>query len=101
MHDMAKTAGSKSKAKTTSTSPAKGKAKAKAAAPVAPKKPAKAAPGNGEKKNSGTPQIVITLTHDQIAARAYEVWLRKGRPEGLDRQNWVDAERELLSERRR
>lgn len=34
-------------------------------------------------------------THDAIAKRAYEVWIRKGRPVGRDLENWQDAEREL------
>ena len=40
-------------------------------------------------------QVTITLTHEQIAKRAYEIWLAKGRPLGLDDQNWAEAEAEL------
>lgn len=46
--------------------------------------------GNGSK-----PQVVTTLTHDQIASRAREIWLAKGMPEGQDEQNWLEAERQL------
>ncbi len=43
------------------------------------------------------PAVVMTVTHDQIAERAYEIWLRKGRPRGQDHDNWVEAEAELLN----
>ena len=33
--------------------------------------------------------------HDQIAKRAYEIWVSKGRPVGRDQENWQQAEREL------
>jgi phage protein D len=32
---------------------------------------------------------------EQVAQRAYFLWLERGCPQGLDEQNWVDAEREL------
>jgi hypothetical protein len=34
-------------------------------------------------------------TAEQVALRAYFLWLERGCPQGLDEQNWVDAEREL------
>ncbi len=34
-------------------------------------------------------------TPEKIAARAYEIWLESGRPEGKDEENWYRAEREL------
>lgn len=34
---------------------------------------------------------------EQIAARAYELWEKAGRPEGQDEANWLQAERELSS----
>ena len=39
--------------------------------------------------------VVVMPSHDQIAERAYELWLRKGRPQGQDAQNWDEARREL------
>ena len=36
-----------------------------------------------------------TPAHDQIAKRAYEIWIAKGRPAGRDLENWQQAEREL------
>ena len=38
------------------------------------------------------------IPHDKIAARAYEIWVRKGKPHGLDLQNWAEAEAELRAE---
>jgi hypothetical protein len=34
-------------------------------------------------------------THDQIACRAYEIWLQSGCIMGRDTENWAQAEREL------
>lgn len=41
------------------------------------------------------PAAAPAVTFEQIKARAYEVWLRKGCPSGQDVQNWEQAEREL------
>ncbi len=45
------------------------------------KKPAAAAP--------------TAVTHEAVAKRAYEIWIRKGRPQGQCQQNWLEAEKEL------
>lgn len=34
-----------------------------------------------------------------IRARAYEIWERRGRPQGAGHDDWLQAEREILSER--
>lgn len=44
------------------------------------------------------PQVVMTASHDEIARRAYEIWLSKGRPIGQDEQNWREAEAALQME---
>jgi len=49
------------------------------------------APAQQEKKL----EVVMTLTHDQIARRAYDIWVAKGRPVGQDDENWKQAVREL------
>lgn len=41
-------------------------------------------------------QVEIKITHDQIAQRAYEIWLAKGRPPGQEQRNWYEAETELI-----
>ena len=40
----------------------------------------------------------VDLPHDKIEARAYEIWVRKGKPPGQDLQNWTEAEAELRAE---
>jgi hypothetical protein len=37
----------------------------------------------------------VEITDEQIATRAYEIWLERGRPDGLDREHWLEAERQL------
>lgn len=34
-------------------------------------------------------------TYESIAARAYEIWVASGRQPGHDKENWLQAEREL------
>ncbi len=36
-----------------------------------------------------------TATNEQIAARAYEIFLRRGGSDGSDLEDWLQAEREL------
>ncbi|WP_325169978.1 DUF2934 domain-containing protein [Methylobacterium sp. C25] len=38
------------------------------------------------------------ITRERIRERAYELWERNHRPEGLDMQFWLVAERELRAE---
>ncbi len=35
-------------------------------------------------------------THEQIAARAYQIYLEQGRPDGHDLDHWLQAEYELM-----
>ena len=44
-------------------------------------------------KKVATPQF--KLTQDQIAARAYEIYLERGATPGDPMQDWLQAEREL------
>jgi hypothetical protein len=37
------------------------------------------------------------LGHDDIAARAYELFLQRGGEHGQDRDDWLLAERQLLN----
>jgi len=41
------------------------------------------------------------ITFEQIRERAYELWERNHRPEGLEIEFWLIAERELRAERGR
>jgi hypothetical protein len=40
-------------------------------------------------------------THDEIAAQAYQIYLRNGAVAGRDLENWLEAETELMSARER
>jgi hypothetical protein len=44
------------------------------------------------------PASPLNIPHDKIAMRAYEKWLKKGRPQGTDKQDWYEAEQELRAE---
>ena len=37
----------------------------------------------------------VKIPHEKIAMRAYEKWCKKGRPQGTDKQDWIEAEREV------
>lgn len=39
------------------------------------------------------------LNHDEIAAKAYQIWEGSGRPSGSDLEHWLQAEKELASAR--
>ena len=41
---------------------------------------------------------VVKLPHEKIAMRAYERWVKRGRPHGSDSQDWMEAEVELKTE---
>jgi hypothetical protein len=45
---------------------------------------------------AGTAQAAIP--HERIAQRAYEKWIQRGRPQGTDMQDWIEAEAELRAE---
>jgi hypothetical protein len=40
-----------------------------------------------------------TPTHDEIARRAYEIYEERGGVQGLDVDDWIRAERELVQSR--
>jgi hypothetical protein len=46
-----------------------------------------------------TPAVApVQLPRDKIAQRAFEIWVRKGRPVGTSDQDWLQAEQELQRE---
>jgi hypothetical protein len=49
----------------------------------------------GTQPMSPTP---FKIPHEKIAQRAYEKWVKRGRPHGQDRQDWLEAEAELRVE---
>jgi hypothetical protein len=40
----------------------------------------------------------MTVTYEQIAARAYEIWQQEGKPQGRETEHWLRAEEELNSQ---
>ncbi|MGH7172023.1 MAG: DUF2934 domain-containing protein [Gemmataceae bacterium] len=40
----------------------------------------------------------VTISQEKIAMRAYEKWIKRGRPPGTEMQDWLEAEMELKSE---
>lgn len=39
--------------------------------------------------------LVAAISAEEIACRAYQLWMEKGRPIGNDIQDWFQAENEL------
>lgn len=94
----------KTTAKTTAKSktkkaPAKAKAKAATTATAKPaaRKTTKTSTQTSSKRSTKLMEPVIVVSHDIIAAKAYEIWLKKGQPAGLDDANWSEAEKELCT----
>ena len=62
------------------------------------RKPATAATateGRGKKEVKATPARVPS--HEEIARRAYEIYLSRGEVPGRDPEDWLQAEQELLA----
>jgi len=38
------------------------------------------------------------ISHEQVALRAREIWMKRGCLPGQDEQNWLEAERQLKAE---
>ncbi len=52
--------------------------------------------GKTRKKSSGEKSDVgAGPSYEKIAASAYDIWERKGRPEGQEESHWLEAERLL------
>ena len=43
----------------------------------------------------------LKIPHEKIAMRAYEKWVKRGRPQGTHEQDWMEAEAELKAEQGR
>jgi len=51
------------------------------------------------KPTTPAPAAKATIPTEKIATRAYEKWCKRGQPEGTCVQNWLEAEKELTTER--
>ena len=40
----------------------------------------------------------VRVPHEKISMRAYEKWMQRGRPQGTELQDWLEAEAELRAE---
>jgi hypothetical protein len=91
-----------------SPAPEQNQRAASAAAPVPPMTVGKTTEQSGKPVSSVNPQGSNagvksngkgqTDLDTAIRARAYEIWERRGRPEGAGHDDWLQAEREILSE---
>ena len=48
--------------------------------------------------SQATTTRTVKVTHEQIAKRAHEIWVKRGCKHGHDEQNWLEAERQLRAE---
>jgi hypothetical protein len=53
-------------------------------------------PAYGSKSNKSKTEKV--LTHERIAKRAWEIWMKRGCRPGEDERNWIEAETQLRAE---
>ena len=53
-------------------------------------------PSCGSKSNKSKTESV--LTHERIAKRAWEIWMKRGCRPGEDERNWIEAETQLRAE---
>jgi hypothetical protein len=51
--------------------------------------------GSQQGQQTGTQPAI---PHEKIAQRAHEKWVKRGRPHGSDKQDWIEAEQELRAE---
>ena len=47
---------------------------------------------------SGNPLKTLSASREEIAARAYEIYLQRGGVDGRDIEDWTQAERELMGQ---
>jgi len=79
-----------------------------AAKPPIPSRPA-AAPSSSQTATMTAPKTStatatsrsVTPTHEQVANRAKQIWMKSGCQPGRDRENWLAAERQLRDETNR
>ncbi len=58
---------------------------------------AKSKTTSAKKSTARKPRVSkpVVVSHDDIALRAYQIWMEKGQPVGEDVINWQQAEAEL------
>jgi len=73
------------------------KAAAKTPKATATKKPTPKIPAAAKSRAATRKpaQASTQVTHDQIAKRAYEIWMEQGKPAGTEHENWCQAKDQL------
>ncbi len=54
--------------------------------------------GRSTGASANSPQVNVTMSHDEIASRAYSIWLAKGCPPDSARRDWREAEAQLRAD---
>lgn len=57
--------------------------------------------GTTVSSQQGNQTVNNSSFRERVAKRAYEKWQQRGCKNGFDKQDWIDAERELLAEQYR
>jgi hypothetical protein len=61
-----------------------------------PARPKRAAAKSNGAAAAGASVPALSITHDEIARRAYELFVQGGAAHGADLHHWFEAERQLL-----
>jgi hypothetical protein len=77
-----------------------GKAKVVAVGGVPGDRPKQGKRPQTKAKNVVAIDSVAAITHEQIARRAWSIWMSQGCVPGHDEEHWLQAERELICERK-
>jgi hypothetical protein len=82
---------------TASATPARSAAKPRVAAATRPRAAATNPGTTTGRASRSTPAVGFDLSHDVIAARAFDLYERSGHPHGRDVEFWLEAERQMKS----
>lgn len=85
----------KSKAPATGTAKGPGGKRGAAQSAAAAAAPASAAISAAPAKAQPKPETPRKPTPEQVSARAHQIWIDAGKPQGLALEHWLRAEREL------
>jgi hypothetical protein len=53
---------------------------------------------SGRHGGGAEPRFAMTITYEDIAKRAFEIWQKEGEVEGREQDHWLQAEAELRKE---
>ncbi|MGA3185614.1 MAG: DUF2934 domain-containing protein [Bryobacteraceae bacterium] len=52
-------------------------------------------PAMGQSDHKSPPAPAASISSQEIAERAHQIWIHKGRPANSAEEDWIEAEREL------